>query len=75
VVVEFIDVHRDEFGVEPICRVLTEHQCKIVPSTYYAFKKRPASARAVRDEQLKIIIAATHADPQQGRGVAGARKV
>jgi hypothetical protein len=23
--VEFIDAHRGRFGVEPICRVLTEH--------------------------------------------------
>jgi putative transposase len=75
VVVEFIDAHRDRFGVEPICRVLTEHQVKIAPSTYYAARKRPASARAVRDAELKTLIAVAHADPQRGRGVAGARKV
>jgi putative transposase len=35
--VAFIDEHRDRFGgVEPICRVLTQHGCKIAPSTYYA---------------------------------------
>ena len=47
--VEFIDVNRDEFGVEPICRVL-----QIAPSTYYAAKKRviAPSARAVRDVVL-----------------------
>jgi len=32
--VAFIDDHRDRFGVEPICRVLTEHGVKIAPSTY-----------------------------------------
>ncbi len=74
-VVEFIDAHRDRFGVEPICRVLTEHEVKIAPSTYYAAKKRPASARAVCDEQLKDTITAVHADRLKGRGVAGARKV
>ncbi|MFJ9843296.1 hypothetical protein ACIRYZ_23050, partial [Kitasatospora sp. NPDC101155] len=31
-------------GVEPICRVLTEHGCSIAPSTYYAHRKRVASA-------------------------------
>jgi putative transposase len=46
VIVEFIDEHRDEFGVEPICRVL-----QIAPSTYYAAKRRQVAptARAVRD--------------------------
>jgi putative transposase len=44
VIVRFIDEHRDEFGVEPICRTL-----RVAPSTYYAAKGRPPSARAVRD--------------------------
>ncbi|MFD7425783.1 IS3 family transposase [Streptomyces sp. NPDC059818] len=54
--VAFIDEHRDRFGgVEPICRTITEHDCKIAPSTYYACKKRleTPSARSVRDEGLK----------------------
>ena len=53
----FIDAHRERFGVEPICRVLTEHGCKIAPNTYWAAKNRPPSARAVRDEQLRVEIA------------------
>ncbi|MCZ9344163.1 IS3 family transposase, partial [Streptomyces sp. TRM76130] len=38
-----------------MCRTLTEHDCKIAPSTYYACKKRleTPSARSVRDEGLK----------------------
>lgn len=44
------------FGVEPICRVLSGHGLKIAPSTYYAARSRPASARAVRDERLKAEI-------------------
>lgn len=51
-----MDDHRDRFGVEPICNVLAEHGVKIAPSGYYAFKKRPASARALRDEQLIVEI-------------------
>jgi HTH-like domain/Helix-turn-helix domain/Integrase core domain len=47
----YIDAHRDRFGVEPICRVL-----QVAPSTYYAAKTRPPSARAVRDAQLKVEI-------------------
>lgn len=71
----FIDDHRDRFGVEPICRVLTEHGVKIAPSTYYAHRRRPASARAVRDEQLIEVIRQVHADRSKGRGVAGYRKM
>jgi len=74
-VTAFIDGHRNRFGVEPICRVLTEHGCKIAPSTYYAAKSRAVSARAVRDAELKPLIAAVHADREKGRGVAGVRKV
>ncbi len=43
-IVRYIDEHRDEFGVEPICQVL-----QVAPSTYYAAKSRPASSRQVRD--------------------------
>ena len=53
----FIDEHKGVFGVEPICRALTQHGAPIAPSTYYAAKSRPASARAVRDAQLKAEIA------------------
>jgi putative transposase len=54
--VDYIDAHRDRFGVEPICRVLTEHGCKIAPSTYYAAKGRPASPRAERHAMLMPIL-------------------
>jgi len=43
----FIDTHRHTFGVEPICAHLP-----IAPSTYYAARSRPPSARSVRDEKL-----------------------
>jgi hypothetical protein len=51
--VRFIDDHRDEYGVEPICGVLP-----IAPSTYYAHKAQEAnptlrSVRARRDETLR----------------------
>ena len=68
----FIDVYRDRFGVEPICRVLTEHGMRIAPSTYYAAKTRQPSARARRDEVLSALIARVHAD---NYGVYGAVKV
>ena len=50
--VDYIDQHRNRFGVEPICTVLTDTEVPIAPSTYYAAKTRPPSARATRDAQL-----------------------
>ena len=52
----FIDEHRDQFGVEPICAVLREHGVGIAPNTYHVAKNRPPSKREVRDEELKIEI-------------------
>ena len=51
--VRFIDEHRDEFGVEPVCTTL-----QVAPSVYYAAKSRPASARAVRDAVMIPILMA-----------------
>ena len=68
----YIDAHRDRFGVEPICRVLTEHGCKIAPNTYWVAKKRPPSARALRDEELKPQITRVHSE---NLDVYGADKV
>jgi putative transposase len=49
--IAYIHANRDRFGVEPICRLLP-----IAPSTDYARKQRPPSARAVRDARLKVEI-------------------
>ena len=54
--IDFIDAHREAFGVEPICRVLREHGCGIAPNTYWTAKKRPPSKRALRDEELMVEI-------------------
>jgi putative transposase len=70
--VKFIDTHKGRFGVAPICRVLSEHGCKIAPSTYYDAKDRPLSKRALRDAELKVEIARVHAT---NYGVYGPRKV
>ena len=47
----FVDDNRDEFGVEPICKTL-----QVAPSTYYAAKRRPVSARALRDAVMMPIL-------------------
>lgn len=74
-VTRFIADHRDRFGVEPICRVLSEHGCKIAPSTYYAARGRAPSKRALSDAALWERIEAIQADRSKGRGVAGYRKM
>jgi putative transposase len=54
--VAFIDAHRDQYGVEPICTVLP-----IAPSTYFrqqAQARNPSrrSRRARRDDTLRVAI-------------------
>jgi putative transposase len=65
--VRFVDGHRAEFEVEPICRVL-----QFAPSTYYAAKTRLLSARAVRDAVLKVTVLALW---QANYEVYGVRKL
>ena len=70
--VSFIDAHRAEHGVEPICEELP-----IAPSTYYEHKARQADlarlpARLQRDRALVPQIRRVH---EENFGVYGARKV
>jgi len=51
--VAYIDGHKHEFGVEPICTTL-----QVAPSTYYAAKARVPSAMALRDAVLGPLILA-----------------
>ncbi len=77
-IVAYIDEHRERvvegrrLGVEPICEVLRSADVEIAPSTYYASKTRPLSARALRDAELIPVIHKVHRD---NIGVYGARKV
>jgi putative transposase len=70
--VDYIEEHRDAFGVEPICTVLSSADVTIAPSTYYAARTRPPSARAVRDEEVTAEISKVH---EENYGVYGVRKV
>ncbi len=71
--IRFIDEHQDRrsgmlrWGIEPIAKVLG-----IAPSTYHAAKKRPPSARAVRDAELKPEILRVW---EQNLSVYGADKI
>jgi putative transposase len=60
----YIDTHPDRFGVESICRVL-----QIAPSSYYATKRRPPSARAISDAELSPKIQQVFDDNYQVYGV------
>jgi len=50
---DYINQHRKVYGVEPICAVLP-----IASSTYYDNKKRPPSARSLRDAVMMPILLA-----------------
>jgi putative transposase len=70
--VQFIDAHQGDYGVEPICAVLP-----IAPSTYYRHKHQRSdpssrSRRAQRDDQLRDDIQRVWTTQQQ---VYGVRKV
>ena len=71
--VEFIEEHRVDYGVEPICTMLP-----IAPATYYkhaACKRDPGlrSARAKRDDELRVQIKRVW--QESFGGVYGAEKV
>jgi putative transposase len=63
----YIDQNRASYMVEPICRTL-----EIAPSSYYAARSLPPSARALADNELKDKISEIHAE---NFAVYGVRKV
>ena len=70
--VEFVDSQRETHGVQPVLRALEGTPAEIAPSTYYAAKTRPESARAASDRVLAEKIKRVHED---NYSVYGARKV
>ena len=68
----FVDSQREKHGVQPVLQALEGTPAQIAPSTYYAGKTRPRSARAARDSVLIERIEQVHADNYD---VYGARKV
>ena len=52
---QFIDDHRDKFPVTLMCKVLS-----VSPSGYYAWRKRPASAREMANQELYKKIKAVY---------------
>jgi putative transposase len=70
--VGFIDDHRGEYGVEPICAVLP-----IAPSVYYEHKarERAPDRRPARAQRGDALIAHVQRVWQEHRAVYGVRKV
>jgi transposase InsO family protein len=70
--VAFIDEHRDEHGVEPICA-----QLPIAPSAYYEQKARAADPQRLPPRFLRERMLCTEIRRvwEENRGVYGARKV
>jgi putative transposase len=71
--IRFIDMFRDRFGVEAICRTLgATGSGFLTVRGYRAARTRPRSARAIRDDVLGAEIARLHAETY---GVYGVRKM
>ena len=68
----FVDANRADFGVEPICTVLSSAGLQVAPSTYYAAKTRAPSARAQRDAVMGPVLIQLWKDNYR---VYGARKL
>jgi len=80
-VIAFISEHKDRrvdgglrWGVEPICAVLSEHGCRIAPSTYYERLGRTPSRRDRRDSAVAALIAAQRDRSRFARSL-GSRKM
>lgn len=68
--IRFIDEHRDQFGVEAICCILSATERGFITSRgYRAARTRPPSARARRDVLLLEEVKQIHAENYSVYGV------
>jgi putative transposase len=72
VIVDYIEAHRARFGVEPICRVLSEHGVKIAPSSYYERRRQPVTDAELEEAYLANALVTLHTE---NWSVYGARKL
>lgn len=56
------------YRVESICRVLTEHGMQVAPRTYRNWKSAPPSARTVSDAYLTAALRDTVGEPEELHG-------
>jgi hypothetical protein len=72
VIVDYIDTHRNRFGIAAICAVLAEYGASIAPSTYYATIRKRVSPADIDDANHANLLF----DRLRGnRGVYGWRKL
>jgi putative transposase len=64
---EFVETHRDRFGVAPICRALSSAGLKIAPNTYYTKRRRGLSKRALWDTTITEVLAGFYEPDELGR--------
>src|SRR5215203_5031540 len=71
-IVDYIDSHRESFGVEPVCAVLAEAGIVIAPSTFYARRQARLTDTEMDDAYLANQLRSLW---QDNWGVYGARKL
>jgi hypothetical protein len=64
---QFIDAHRDRFGVVPLCRALAVHRVQIAPRTYWAHRLAAPSKRALWDTTITEILAGIYEPDADGK--------
>lgn len=66
----FITEHREEFGVAPICRALSQLGVPIAPRTYHAHIARAPSKRQLWDWSITELLAGYYEPDESGRRAA-----
>ncbi|EUA82189.1 integrase core domain protein [Mycobacteroides abscessus subsp. bolletii 103] len=64
---EFIDEHKNRFGVVPICRALGIQGVAIAPRTYWAHRSSAPSKRALWDTTITEILAGVYEPDEHGK--------
>ncbi len=72
-IVDYIEAYRARFGVEPICRVLSEHGVKIAPSSYYDRRRQPVTDAELEEAYLAnaLVTCTPRTGASTGRGSCG----
>jgi putative transposase len=64
---QFIDEHKERFGVAPVCRALSAHGIQIAPRTYWARRSAVPSKRALWDTVIAEVLAGIYEPDNNGR--------
>ena len=64
---EFIDEHKNAYGVVPICRAQAVHGVQIAPRTYWAHRLAAPSKRALWDTTITEILAGIYEHDPDGK--------